>query len=99
MANKDCRRCGECVGQEHHWIDPGVCKHCEAFQCSASEDLDEPCNNAAAFIEDGGGELVCVECAKQWSPDGGDKAPLVPIDTERGREAIVAVFGEDPDGE
>jgi hypothetical protein len=45
-----CRRCSECVGQEHHWIDasdvegpddPDLdCKHCDAkaFTC---EECDE----------------------------------------------------------
>jgi hypothetical protein len=49
MADVDCRRCSECVGQEHHWIendrfcDPGdpeyVCKHCESA-CVAVDDAD-----------------------------------------------------------
>lgn len=45
----NCRRCSDCVGQDHHWIDNGYffeggdpeyqCKHCDAF-CHAIDDVD-----------------------------------------------------------
>lgn len=47
MSDTECRRCSECVGEDHHWIESGlvlhdlntdemesinVCKHCPAIR-------------------------------------------------------------------
>lgn len=47
-----CRRCGECVGSDHHWIescDPDIahwyeCKHCDAVadECPQCGDDGQP---------------------------------------------------------
>jgi len=46
--SSSCRRCSECEGQEHHWIEANdrfssryECKHCPA-QCFAVDDDDDP---------------------------------------------------------
>lgn len=48
MTTDACRRCSDCPGQEHHWIEANdrrcsryVCKHCEA-QCFAVDDEEDP---------------------------------------------------------
>lgn len=74
-TNKQCRRCSECPGQEHHWIenddfedegDPEfACKHCDAM-CHAKDDLDigdDPARIDAGFFEPSG--IVIEDATEQ----------------------------------
>jgi hypothetical protein len=61
MKTSTCRRCTECVGEEHHWSDEYIefaedepdheaCKHCPAWK-PYDPDADD-------------GELVCGSCGR-----------------------------------
>lgn len=51
-ANTTCRRCSECVGEEHHWTENGrvcepgdpyyICKHCDAACAEVDDDEGFP---------------------------------------------------------
>ena len=62
MTITACRRCSECVGCEHHWIeDPTpehdyVCKHCEAKGDMCLECSGDGCEACKEF-----GVVLCAE--------------------------------------
>ena len=68
-----CRRCSECIGQAHHWLEDGygvACKHCDAIaelclSCTVGDndpDCSE-CQGQPIFgARLGPREGVCVEC-------------------------------------
>lgn len=72
VAPSSCRRCSECIGQGHHWIendevfgpeDPDlVCKHCDAkaFKCIDCDDRIV-----------GGPDQRCAECAADAAGENG----------------------------
>lgn len=59
-ARPHCRRCSECEGQEHHWLDDVTddekpvlaCKHCGATQDYPDDDDDpETCPHGVSFCD------------------------------------------------
>ena len=59
-----CRRCSECVGQKHHLMDDGMCKHCgiQAYMCE--------------LVIEYGHDDSCLKCSGSgWY--FGDDAPVV----------------------
>jgi NADH pyrophosphatase NudC (nudix superfamily) len=39
----ECRRCSDCVGEEHHWIDDAcqTCRHCEVMRPYPDDEDDD----------------------------------------------------------
>lgn len=78
-----CRRCTECLGEEHHWLTSipeervldgvsewvFICKHCDAVSRAIDCGVcDETIPQAVARPLGGHGALVCSECATGVAP-------------------------------
>jgi hypothetical protein len=72
QGGKPCRRCSECQGEKHHWLDAVsyVCKHCETTAPAC-----DSCIEAPGLVDTGDGGHLCSECVELAAEVDPDRVP------------------------